>query len=305
VGGCAGTSNVLAARLLGVPARGTHAHSWVMLFDDEREAFLAYAEAMPGNCTLLVDTYDTLQGVRNAVETGRALRARGGALAAIRLDSGDLAWLSQQAREILDAGGFPETKVLATNELDEHIIESLREQQARVDLWAVGTRLATGKPDAALGGVYKMGAMRRPGGPWRHRVKLSEQAAKTSIPGVLQVRRFERGGEPIGDLIWDELAGEPPAAPTLVDPLDPTRRREIAAGTAAADLLVPVVRGGRVVYDRPSLAAIRARAGAELRRFHPGVRRFVHPHQFPVGLERGLHELRTELVLAARAARGG
>jgi nicotinate phosphoribosyltransferase len=300
IGGCTGTSNVLAARLLGIPARGTHAHSWVMLFDEEREAFLAYAAAMPGNCTLLVDTYDTLQGVRRAIEAGRALRASGGFLAAIRLDSGDLAWLSQEARRLLDDAGFRDTKVLATNELDEHIIESLKEQQARIDVWAVGTRLVTARPDAALGGVYKLGAVRRPGGAWIHRVKLSEQAAKTSIPGLLQIRRFERAGEPFADMIWDELSGPPPAPATIVDPLDPTRRRTIPDGCEGEDLLVPVVRGGRVVYDRPPLAAIRSRAGAELARFHAGVRRFVHPHQFPVGLERRLHDVRTRLVLEAR-----
>jgi nicotinate phosphoribosyltransferase len=305
LGGCAGTSNVLAARLLGIPARGTHAHSWVMLFDDELEAFLAYARAMPGNCTLLVDTYDTLQGVRHAIEAGRALREAGGTLAAVRLDSGDLAWLSREARRLLDEAGFRETKVLATNELDERIIESLKEQGAAIALWAVGTRLVTGGPDGALGGVYKLGAVRPAGGAWTHRVKLSEQVAKTSIPGILQVRRFERDGEPIADMIWDELSGPPAAPATIVDPLDPTRRRELPAGAEARDLLVPVVRAGRVVYDRPPLAAIRARAGEELARFHAGVRRFVHPHQFPVGLERRLHDLRTRLVLEARGLPAG
>jgi nicotinate phosphoribosyltransferase len=302
VGGCAATSNVLAARLLGIPARGTHAHSWVMLFEGEREAFEAYARAMPGNCVLLVDTYDSLEGVRRATEIGRWLRENGAELLGVRLDSGDLAWLSKEARRLLDEAGFPHARVLATNELDEHVIESLHQQGAAVDVWGVGTRLATGMPDAALGGVYKIGATREPGGAWTHRVKLSEQAAKTSIPGWLQVRRFTRGAEHLADMIWDELTGAPPDTPTIVDPLDHTRRRELPAGLEAADLLVPAVRGGRVVYARPPLDAIRDRARAELARLYEGVRRFVNPHQFPVGLERGLFDLRTRLVLEARGA---
>ena len=306
-GGCAATSNVLAGKLLGIPVKGTHAHSWVMLFDDEREAFRAYARAMPGNCTLLVDTYDSLEGVRRAIEAGRALRAEGGELAGVRLDSGDLAWLSRQARRLLDEAGFPQTKILATNELDEHIVESLREQGAAVDVWGVGTRLVTGAPDAALGGVYKVGAVRRGGGPWTHRVKVSEQAAKTSIPGWLQVRRFSRAGDGqvVADMIWDELLGPPPAPATIVDPLDHMRRREIPAGAPAEDLLVPVLRGGRVVYASPPLAEVRARAQRELARLHAGVRRFVNPHQLPVGLEKGLFDLRTRLVLEARGVGEG
>jgi nicotinate phosphoribosyltransferase len=300
VGGVAATSNALAGRLLGIPAKGTHAHSWVMLFDGEREAFEAYARAMPGNCILLVDTYDSLAGVRRAIEVGRWLRANGAELLGVRLDSGDLAWLSQEARRLLDEAGFQSTKVLATNELDEHIVESLNDQEAAIGVWGVGTRLVTGMPDAALGGVYKLGAVRAPGGSWVHRVKLSEQAAKTSIPGFLQVRRFQRDGEILADMIWDELQGPPPAPGTIVDPVDHTRRREIAAGTRGEDLLVPVVRGGRVVYARPSLDEIRARAQVELSRLHPGVRRFVNPHQLPVGLERRLFDLRTKLVLESR-----
>jgi nicotinate phosphoribosyltransferase len=302
LGGCAATSNVLAGRLLGIPLRGTHAHSWVMLFGDERAAFEAYARAMPGNCTLLVDTYDSLDGIRHAIEAGRILREHGADLAAIRLDSGDLAWLSVEARRLLDGAGFGATKVLATNELDETIVESLHEQGAAIDAWGVGTRLVTGHPDAALGGVYKLGAVRAPGGAWTHRLKLSEQAAKTSIPGALQVRRFRRDGEYVADMIWDELSGPPPAPATIVDPLDPTRRREVPG--AGEDLLVPVVRAGRVVYARPGLDAIRARAAAEVARLHAGVRRFVNPHQYPVGLEAGLFDLRTRLVLEARGLAG-
>jgi len=300
VGGVAATSNALAGRLLGIPAKGTHAHSWVMLFDDEREAFEAYARAMPGNCILLVDTYDSLEGVRRAIEVGRWLRENGSELLGVRLDSGDLAWLSQQARRMLDDAGFPKAQVYASNELDEHIVESLIDQDAAIGVWGVGTRLVTCMPDAALGGVYKLGAVRPPGKGWVQRVKISEQAAKTSIPGLLQIRRFRRDGKILADMIWDELQGPPPQQATIIDPVDHTRRREIPAGTASEDLLVPAVRAGRVVYARPTLAEIRARSQAELSGLHAGVRRFVNPHQLPVGLERRLFDLRTNLVLEAR-----
>jgi nicotinate phosphoribosyltransferase len=300
VGGCAATSNTLAARLFGIPARGTHAHSWVMLFDDERSAFEAYAEALPGNCVFLVDTYDTVEGVRNAIEVGAWLRARGKELVGIRLDSGDLAWLSIEARRMLDEAGFPRAVIFASNELDETIIQSLKDQGARIAAWGVGTRLVTGADDAALGGVYKLGAVRDgPDSPWRHRVKISEQSAKTTIPGILQVRRFRHRGGFLADAIWDELTGIP-EAPIIVDPFDPTRRREIPAGTAGEDLLVPVFRGGRRVYEPPPLSESRSRAATQIAGFHQGVKRFVNPHQFPVGLERRLYDLRTKLVLEAR-----
>jgi nicotinate phosphoribosyltransferase len=299
LGGCAGTSNVLAGKLYGIPVKGTHAHSWVMLFDDEREAFQAYARAMPGNCVLLVDTYDSLEGVEHAIETGRWLREHGGELSGIRLDSGDLAWLSQEARRRLDAAGFQQTIIMASNELDERIIDSLREQGARIAAWGVGTRLVTGADDGALGGVYKLGAVRRPGKPWLHRVKLSEQTGKTSIPGILQVRRYQHDGTYLADCVYDELSGLP-ASVTIVDLLDHTRRREIPPGTPGEDLLKPIFRRGRLVYTPPPLEEARQHAARELASLHAGVKRFVYPHQFPAGLERNLFDLRTRLILQAR-----
>ncbi len=300
VGGCAATSNTLAAKLYGIPAKGTHAHSWVMLFGDERDAFMQYARALPGNCVFLVDTYGSLAGIDHAIAVGRWLRDRGKELVGIRLDSGDLAWLSIQAREKLDAAGFPQAAILASNELDENIIQSLKDQGATIAVWGVGTRLVTGHDDGALGGVYKLGAVRAgPGAAWEPRVKVSEQAAKTTIPGVLQVRRFSRPEGFLADAIWDESTGLPSPC-VIVDPVDPTRRREIEEGTDGEDLLVPIFRRGKRVYAPPSLDEVRARTAAQLAGFHGGVKRFVNPHQFPVGLERGLSDLRTRLVLEAR-----
>jgi nicotinate phosphoribosyltransferase len=304
VGGCAGTSNVLAGRVFGIPVRGTHAHSWIMSFETEIEAFEAYARAQPNNSVLLVDTYDTLEGVRRAVEVGRSLRERGHELAGIRLDSGDLAWLSLEARKILDAGGFPDAVIVASNDLDERVIASLKGQGAAITVWGVGTRLVTGGDTPALGGVYKLGAVRRRGEAWRHTIKISEQLVKTTNPGVQQVRRYRTGdGGFLADIIYDEEQGLPPE-PVVVDPVDPTRRKPIAAGTPGTDLLEPVLRGGRLVYDPPPLAAARDRAADQVGRLHPGITRFVHPHQYPVGLSVELQELKTRLVLDARGRAG-
>jgi nicotinate phosphoribosyltransferase len=298
IGGCAATSDVLAGKLLGIPVRGTHAHSWVMLFDSEREAFDAYARAMPHNVVLLVDTYDSLQGVRNAIETGRWLRAQGRELSGIRLDSGDLAWLSIEARKLLDAAGFTRTVILASNELDENVIASLKQQGAQITAWGVGTRLVTGADDAALGGVYKLSAMRVNGGPWKGRIKLSEQSAKISVPGILQVRRFRAGDEFAGDLIYDVEDGEP--SRTLVDMLDATRRKTAPEEATHEELLVPAVRGGKVTYTPPPLHEARARTQRQLGQLHPGIKRFVNPHQYPVGLDPALHDRRTRMILEAR-----
>jgi nicotinate phosphoribosyltransferase len=299
VGGCEGTSNLLAGKMFGIPVRGTHAHSWVMLYGDERAAFHSFAKAMPDDCVFLVDTYDSLSGVGRAIEEGRALRAAGHELVGIRLDSGDLAWLSREARRLLDDAGFADARILASNDLDEHVINSLlREQGAEIDAFGVGTSLAAGKPDAALGGVYKLSAVRE-GESWTPRLKLSEQQVKISTPGVLGVRRYRGPGGLLGDLLYDEDLGI--SQPTiLIDPTDPTRRKAIPEDAAHEDLLVPVFRGGRRVYQMPPLAEVRSRALANLNALHPALRRFTNPHLYPVGLEPRLHERRMRLILEAR-----
>ena len=299
IGGCAATSNVLAGKVHGIPVRGTHAHSWVMSFADEETAFQAYAEAMPNNCVFLVDTYDTLQGVRRAAKVGKWLREQGHEVAGIRLDSGDLAWLSIEARKILDAAGFPKALILASNDLDEHIIQSLKQQGATINVWGVGTKMVTAYDQPALGGVYKLGAIRGDDGSWVYKLKLSEQAAKISTPGIHQVRRFRSEREFVADAIYDIGEGAPKEF-TVVDPLDPTRRKHLPEGTAFEDLLVPIFRKGKLVYEPPSLNEIRQRRHEQLAMFHTGVKRLVNPHEYPVGLELALHELKTRLILKAR-----
>ena len=306
VGGCAATSNVLAGRLFGIPVRGTHAHSWVMCFDDELEAFRVYAQSMPNNCVFLVDTYDTLQGVRNAVEVGKHLRENGHKMAGIRLDSGDLAYLSIEARRILDEAGFEKAFIVASNDLDEHLIASLKNQGAKIAVWGVGTRLITAHDQPALGGVYKLSAINDDGGPWQDCIKVSEQTAKISSPGILQVRRCRRinpdgtHGEAVGDIIYDTQNGPPQNSCVIVDPADSTRHKTIERAELGEDLLVPLFRAGRRVYSPPSLEEIRSRAQAQLETFHPGIRRFENPHEYPAGLELGLHSRKTRLIAEAR-----
>ena len=301
IGGCAATSNVLAGKLYGIPVKGTHAHSWVMSFDSEAESFHRYAEVMPNNCVFLVDTYDTLEGVHQAVEVGKQLRERGHEMVGVRLDSGDLAYLSIEARKILDKGGFPDASIVASNDLDEHIIENLRSQGAQIAVWGVGTKLATAYDQPALGGVYKLGALRNGDGAWQPKVKLSEQAIKTSIPGTLQVRRYATDDGLIGDMIYDEGSGVDDRG-IIVDAKDPTRRKKLTGKATAMDLLVPVLRAGKTTVEPERLNAIRERMKENIGGLHPTIRRFMNPHEYPVGLDIGLHELRDKMVREARSA---
>jgi nicotinate phosphoribosyltransferase len=302
VGGVAATSNVLAGRLYGIPVRGTHAHSWVQVFDSEQRAFDAYADAQPDNVTLLVDTYDSLQGVRHAIETGKRLAQLGRSLTAIRLDSGDLAYLSIEARRMLDAAGFADTKIVASNDLDEHTIASLREQGAKIDTWGVGTRLDTCFDQPALGAVYKLTAICEPSG-WRYPIKLSEYSAKISIPGVLGVRRFvDESGRFRADMIYDEDMPAAAGSAAIVDPADALHMRAIEPNWTATDVLEPVMRAGNRVAPAPSLDDVRARARRQVESLHPTIRRLLNPHVYPVGLELRLHERRAALVLDHRKA---
>ena len=293
-GGADATSNAAAGRAFGIPVRGTHAHSWVMGFDTEEQAFEAWAQTAPNNGVFLVDTYDTVEGVKHAIAAGEALRARGHAFGGVRLDSGDLATLSREARELLDAAGFPEARIVASNDLDERAILELKAAGAAVDAWGVGTRLVTGHDQPALGGVYKLAALQDDAGAWQPRVKLSETAAKTSIPGRLQVRRHLDGDRPVADRLWNELDGEPADA-GFVD-LAGGAQREAPGGDRFEDLLVPALRGGEVVLPAEPLAAARERALAQVAALDPAVRRLDDPQRHPVGLTPALHGLRERLT---------
>lgn len=296
IGGCNATSNVLAGKLYDIPVKGTHAHSWVMAFDTERAAFEAYASSMPNNCVFLVDTYDTVEGVRTAVEVGTALRERGYEMVGIRLDSGDLAALSQAARTILDEGGFPDAAIVASDSLDEHRIAELKSRGSCITVWGVGTNLATAKDQPALGGVYKLAAIAAPGAPWAYRIKLSEHPIKVSNPGIQQIRRYtDDDGRFIGDQIFEVDQG---ADHTLESLAHPGSTTEIPASARSTDLLEPIYRAGEKVWEAPSIHAIRARAAEQLSLLPPEV--VAGKADYPVGLSPALSALKAALMAAAR-----
>jgi len=300
IGGFDATSNVLAGKLYGIPVKGTHAHSWVMSFDSELEAFETYAKHMPNNVTLLVDTYDSLNGVRHAVEVGKQLRANGHDLTGIRLDSGDLAYLSIEARKILDEAGFEKTSIVASNDLDEYIMDSLKIQGAKINVWGIGTKLVTAFDQPALGGVFKLAAIRNESGEWDYKLKLSEQAIKVSTPGIQQVRRFRDGNGFVSDMIFNTetpLIGKA----TMVDPYDFTKNRSFDESVHYEDLLVPIFAQGQLIYKLPSVHDTRKRLQEQLAHFYKGIKRFVNPHTYPVGLEKDLFDLKTNLIFKLRA----
>jgi nicotinate phosphoribosyltransferase len=300
IGGCNATSNVLAGKLFGIPVKGTHSHSWVMAFDDELESFKAFAESMPSNTVFLVDTYDTLEGVKKAIEVGKWLKSQGKTLMGIRLDSGDLAYLSIESRKLLDAAGFKDAAIVASNELDETLISELKRQGAQIGVWGVGTNLVTSKDQPALDGVYKLSALRDPGESWKYKLKLSEQMVKVSNPGILQVRRYESRGNHIADMLYDINTPIPEGA-VMVDPIDPTKQKTLKKELVSHDLLEPIFRNGKRVYELPSLDDIRERTLEQLNRFPVGIKRFMNPHQYVVGMEKSLYDLKIELIKNIRS----
>lgn len=300
IGGCSSTSNVLAGKLYGIPVSGTHAHSWIMSFDSEMEAFEQYAEIMDNNCILLVDTYNTRSGILNAIEIGKALKEKGKKLIGIRIDSGDLAYLSKMAREMLDNAGLRDTKIVVTNDLDEHILDSLHDQDAKIDIAGVGTKLVTAYDQPALGGVYKLSAIKNENGEWENKVKLSEQTIKINIPGIQQVRRYYKNGEMLADMIYDTELGIP-EEPIIIDTNDPTKRKSIDPNKYRhEDLLIPILRKGKLVYEIPKLNDIRNSTLDQLEKLTPGIKRFVNPQVYITGVERRLYESRLRLILEQR-----
>lgn len=298
IGGCAATSNVLAGKLYDIPVRGTHAHSWVMSFDSEAESFDAYASAMPNNCVFLVDTFDTIDGLRKAIETGRKLRERGYEMTGIRLDSGDLTRLSIEARQLLDDEGFPDAAIVASNDLDEYSILKLKAEGARIDVWGVGTKLATAFEQPALGGVYKLSAIRDANATdWQSKIKLSEERIKTSNPGILQVRRFEAASKFCGDCIFDVREGV--SGDTMIDATDEKRRIPIPKEAQAEDLLQPVILDGNVVYDGPSIHESRQRAQNQLGMLPHRIRQLDFPDAFETGLSESLFNRKSRLIRMA------
>jgi nicotinate phosphoribosyltransferase len=277
LGGCASTSNVLAGKTYGIPVKGTQAHSWIMAFDDELSAFENFAKVMSGNVILLVDTYDTVQGVKNAIIVGKKLQQQNHKLLAVRLDSGDIVKLSQQTRQLLDQAGFTETKILASGDLDEYLISKMKSEGAKVDIWGVGTRLVTAYDQPAMNMIYKLSALRDAKQHWQYKIKISDDPNKTTTPGIHQVRRFYHQQKFVSDVIYDVDLGISEEMPDAAD--------------QAEDLLVPIFRRGELVYALSALKDSQEFCARQLKYFLRSDYR-----NYSIQLEPRLKELKQQLI---------
>ena len=304
IAGCIGTSNVLAGKLFDVPVKGTHAHSWIMSFPDELTAFRAYAKLYPSACILLADTYDTLgSGVPNAIRVFQEMRDAGIPLTfyGIRLDSGDLAYISKKARKMLDDAGFPDAVISASNDLDEYLIDSLKIQGAAITSWGVGTNLITSKDCPSFGGVYKLAAiMDRHTGKFIPKIKLSENTEKVTNPGNKTIQRIydKETGKIIADLIClvDEEFDEKNSL-LLFDPIETWKKTHLAPGTyTMRELLVPIFKNGECVYESPKVMDIREYCKKEQETLWDESRRLVNPHEIHVDLSNELWHMKAQLL---------
>ena len=303
IGGCIATSNVLAGELFDVPVRGTHAHSWVMSFPDEYTAFKTYADLYPNACTLLVDTYDTIKsGVPNAIKVFTEMREAGIELKnyGIRLDSGDLAYLSKKARKMLDEAGFENAVISASNDLDEHLIHSLKVQGAKITSWGVGTHLITSKDCPSFGGVYKLAAIKQEDGTFESKIKLSENTEKITNPGNKTIYRIydKETGKMRADLICfaDEVFDENEDL-MLFDPNATWKKTLLEAGTyTMRELLKPVFIKGECFYESPSVMEIAAYCKKEKDTLWDETKRLANPHRVYVDLSQKLYDEKQRLL---------
>ncbi len=299
IGGCSSTSNVIAGQKFGVPVAGTMAHSWVMDYPTEYDAFRAYANAYPDNCLLLVDTYDTLKsGVPNAIKVFQELRAEGHEPKGIRLDSGDLAYLSKKARKMLDDAGFEKAIICVSGDLEERSINSLLQQGAKIGSWGVGTKLITSEDLPALGGVYKLSAVFGKDGEVTPKIKLSDNTAKITNPGFKNLYRLydKENGMAIADLITlrgEEIDDSKPL--TIFHPIETWKQHEVENFRAEA-LLQTIVKEGKLVYEFPKLMEVQAYSKAELGKFWEEYLRLDVPQVYKVDLSNKLHALKTDLI---------
>jgi nicotinate phosphoribosyltransferase len=300
VAGFHATSNVRAGMLFGIPAKGTHAHAWVQAHESEEEAFIRYAEALPDQVTLLVDTYDTIKsGIPNAIRVAHMLEAKGKRMSAIRLDSGDLTYLSKRARAMLDEAGLPYVKIVASNDLDENIIFNLKAQGARIDTWGVGTKLITAADNPALGGVYKLVAREKDGG-YEPVIKISGNPEKVTTPGIKEVYRIvnRQTGKAEADYIAlkEEVDVREGSRIKLFDPVHPYLHKYVD-DYVAQPLLVPVFQGGELVSSAlPDLEQIRDHHRSQLDLFWPEYTRKLNPEPYPVDLSVKAWELKMDLI---------
>ena len=298
IGGCSKTSNVLAGKIFNIPVSGTHSHSWVLAFDSEISAFQNYAQVMPDNCVLLVDTYETMKGVKNAIIVAKELEKRNKKLFGIRIDSGDLAYLSKKARKLLDKENLEYVKIIASNDLDEFILESLKHQKAKISVWGIGTKLITAFDNPSLGAVYKLSALKNDKGKWEKKLKLSEQKIKINNPGVHQVRRFIKDGMFNGDMIYDINSSV--IKEKMIDPNDSTKFKKFKEESDYEELLKKIFKKGNLVYKSPKIDQIKKKLHIDLERLDNSHKRLDNPHVYPVGLEESLFIERKKMILSLR-----
>ena len=299
IGGCRTTSNVVSGKLFGIPVTGTHSHSWVMSFDTELEAFEKYAEIYPDNCLLLVDTYDTLKsGVPNAIKVFDKLKAEGHKPVGIRLDSGDLAYLSRKARVMLDEAGHQDCLIFATNDLDEDILLALNSQDAKIDVYGIGTKLITSYNNASLGGVYKLCALEE-NGVLVPKIKVSNSHEKTTNPGVKKIVRIFKDGMAQADLICLEDETFDTSKPLTVFHPEQTWKKTTFTDYQLQELMVQIFKDGKLVYDMPSLKEICDREDESIASFFPEYRRVVNTQEYKVDLSQKLWDLKRELLNSA------
>ena len=307
IGGCDATSNVLAGKMFNIPVSGTHAHSWVMNFKDEYTAFMEYAKIYPDNALFLVDTYDTLnQGVPNAIKVFDWLKSNGHKPRGIRLDSGDLAYLSKKAREMLDKAGHTETIICASGDLDEYSINSLKNQGAKINLWGVGTRLITSSDMPALSGVYKLVAIIDKDGNVIPKIKLSNNTAKITNPGFKDICRVydKTTGKAEADFVFLRGEKEIDTSKPLVLTHPTERWKKITfENYELRTLQVEVIKDGKLVYNLPTLNEIKEYAQKELESFWDEYKRLDRPHLYKVDLSDGLYELKREMIESIREAK--
>ena len=303
IGGCIGTSNVLAGQRFNVPVLGTHAHSWIMSFPDEYTAFKTYAQLYPDNCILLVDTYDTLKsGVPNAIRVFEEMRAAGISMKkyGIRLDSGDLAYLSKQARAMLDEAGFTDAVISASNDLDEYLLHDLKIQQAAITSWGVGTNLITSKDCPSFGGVYKLAAIQDESGQFVPKIKISENTEKITNPGNKTIYRIydKTTGKVRADLIcFVDETYDTDQDLLLFDPIETWKKTRLPGGTyTMREILVPVFRNGECVYQSPSVMEIAEYCRQEKKTLWEETKRLFYPHQVYVDLSESLYEVKKSLL---------
>ena len=299
IGGIKGTSNTWAGKTLGIKAGGTMQHAFVMFFDSELEAFETYAKALPNNCVFLVDTYGTISGIKNAITACAKLKNNGYKPIGIRLDSGDLNFLSKRGRQMLDDAGLHDVIIGGSNDLDEMLISSLKLQGATIASWIVGTKMITSNSQPALGGVYKMGAIQK-NGVWIPKIKLSDQTIKTSNPGILNAVRFEKDGKFCGDMIYDELLLDSNKEEvTAVQHNDATRQQKYNMKKINNyKILEPSIRNGKLVRKQPSLNEIRDYAQTQLSKLSEDVKQFNNPQEYHCGIDIDLHHAKTNMIIS-------